>query len=172
MGNGVSFGGLNYFDHIFVRVIFITALNWAVKYRVHSSTVLPSMIFIECGHHYHYFLQQIIDNSLNDSGEWWCNIVCFSNHFRFYNVYQGILRNMHFKRLWSIMYFNHHSNWKEVYVVDSSPLFETLNAVYSSALNTWSRLESHSGCLSDWAIIKLDNSQQISHYAYFYTTYS
>ena len=26
-------------------------------------------------------------------------------------------------------------------MTNSSPLFETLNAVYSSALNTWSRLE-------------------------------
>ena len=56
------------------------------------------------------------------------------------------------------MYFNYHSNWKEVYVANSSS-FETLNAVYSSALNIWSRLESHSGFLSDSAIIKLDNSQ-------------
>ena len=88
-----------------------------------------------------------------------------------YDEYQGILRNMHFKQLWSIMYFNYHSNWKEVYVANSSPLFETLNAVYSSALNTWSRLESHSSCLSDWVIIKLDNAQQMSYYAYFYTIY-
>ena len=45
---------------------------------------------------------------------------------------------------------------------------------YSSALNTWSRLESHSGCLSDSAIIKLDNSQQMSYYVrrIFYTIYS
>ena len=70
------------------------------------------------------------------------------------------------------MYFNYHSNWKEVYVANSFPLFETLDAVYSSALNTWSRLESHSGCYSDSAIIKLDNSQQISYYVYFYTIYS
>ena len=96
-------------------------------------------------------------------------MVCFSNQFRFYNKYQGILRKMHFKRLWSIMYFNYHTNWKEVYVANSSPLFETLNAVYSSALNTWWQLESQSGCLSDWAIIKLDNYQQISYYSYFYT---
>ena len=97
-------------------------------------------------------------------------MVCFSNHFRF-NEYQGILRNMHFKR-WSIMYFNYHSNRKEVYVANSSPLFETLNAVYSPALYTLSRLESHSGYLSHSAIIKLDNSQQISYYVYFYTIYS
>ena len=57
------------------------------------------------------------------------------------------------------MYLNYHSNWKEVYVANSSSSFETLNAVYSSALNIWSRLESHSGFLSDAAIIKLDNSQ-------------
>ena len=70
------------------------------------------------------------------------------------------------------MQSNYPSNWKEVYVANSSPLFETLNAVNSSALNTWSRLESHFGCLSDSAIIKLDNSQQISYYVYFYTIYS
>ena len=70
------------------------------------------------------------------------------------------------------MYFNYHSNWKEVYVANSSPLFEKLNTVYSSALNTSSRLESHSGCLSDSVIIKRDNSQQISYYVYFYTIYS
>ena len=70
------------------------------------------------------------------------------------------------------MYFNYHSSWKEVYVVNSSPFFETLNAVYSSALNTRPPLESHTGCHSDWAIIKLDNSQQISYYAYCYTFYS
>ena len=61
--------------------------------------------------------------------------------------------------------FNYHSNWKKINVANSSPLFETLNAFYSSALNTWSRLESHSDCLSDSAIMKLDNSQQISCYA-------
>ena len=72
--------------------------------------------------------------------------ICLSYHFPFHNKYQGILRKMHFKRLWSIMYINYHSNWKEIYVANSSPLFETLKAVYSSALNTWSRLESHSGC--------------------------
>ena len=70
------------------------------------------------------------------------------------------------------MYFNYHSNCKEVYVTNYSPLFETLNAVYSSALNTWSRLESHSGYLSDSEIIKLDNFQQISYYVYLYTIYS
>ena len=52
----------------------------------------------------------------------------------------------------------------EVYVANSSPLFETLNAVYSSAFNTWSRLKSHSYCLSDSAIIKPDHSQQMSYY--------
>ena len=62
------------------------------------------------------------------------------------------------------MYFNYHSNRKDVYVANSSPLFETLNAVYSAAFNTWSRLESHSDCLSDPAIIKLDDSQQMQYY--------
>ena len=70
------------------------------------------------------------------------------------------------------MYLNYPSNWKEAYVANSSPLLETLNAVYSSALNTCSRLESHFGCLSDSAIIKFDISQQISYYVYFYTIYS
>ena len=64
-------------------------------------------------------------------------MVCFSNHFRFYTEYQGILRNMHFKRLWSIMYLKYHSNWKEVYVVDSSPLFETLNHAVSANRILW-----------------------------------
>ena len=30
-------------------------------------------------------------------------------------------------------------NRKDVYVANSSPLFETLNAIYSSAFKTWSR---------------------------------
>ena len=37
------FWGLYYFDHIFVRVISSTALNRTAKYRVDSSTVLPSV---------------------------------------------------------------------------------------------------------------------------------
>ena len=72
------------------------------------------------------------------------------------------------------MYFNYHSNRKDVYVANSSLLFETLIAVYSSDFNTWSRLESHSDCLSDPVIIKPDNSQQMSYYArrMLYTIYS
>ena len=81
----------------------------------------------------------MIDNSLYNSGEWWCNMVCIFKSFPSFNEYQGILTNVHFKRLWSIMHFNYHSNWKEVYVANASSLFETLNAPYSSALNTWSR---------------------------------
>ena len=51
-----------------------------------------------------------------------------------------------------------------VYVANSSPLFETSIAAYSSAFNTWSQLESHSDCLSDPMIMKPDNSQQMLYY--------
>ena len=54
----------------------------------------------------------------------------------FFHEYQGILRYMHFKLLWFIMFLKDFSNWMEVYVAYSSPLFETLNVVYSSAFNT------------------------------------
>ena len=43
--NWMSFWGSNYFNHIFVRVILNTALNWTAKYQVNSSTVLPSMLY-------------------------------------------------------------------------------------------------------------------------------
>ena len=82
---------------------------------------------------------------------------CFLMNVKvFYGIYISTFQ--------TIMYFKYHSNWKELYVVNSSPLFETLklNAVYSSGLNTWSRLESHCDCLSDSAIINSDNYQHIS----------
>ena len=79
--------------------------------------------------------------------------------FFVFNEYQGNLLNIHFKLLRNIMYFKYHSNWKEVYVANSSPFFGTLNDVYSSAFNTWPRLESHSDCLSNSVIIKPNKCQ-------------
>ena len=69
---------------------------------------------ISRGHFLKDIWNNIIDNPLYDSGEWWCNMGFFKS-FPSFNEYQGILRNVHFKRLWSIMYFNYHSSWKEVY---------------------------------------------------------
>ena len=83
----------------------------------------------------------------------------FFRSFQFFHEYQGILQYIHFKLLWFIMYFKYHSNWMEVYVAFSSPLFETLNVVYSSpSTRPW--LESHADCLSDSVITKPDNSQK------------
>ena len=71
------------------------------------------------------------------------------------------------------MYFNGHSNWKEVYVANASSLFETLNALYSSAqhLVTIRKLLWLPFWLSGY---KTDNSQQMSYYVrrIFYTIYS
>ena len=117
--NWVSFGALDYFDNIFAYWMW-ASISWSFSIAD----------------------KQMIDSPLYDNGEWWYNMVSFSDHFRFFNEYQGILRNIYFKLSWSIMYFKYHSNWKEVYVANSPPLFETLNAVYSSVSNTWSRLES------------------------------
>ena len=42
---GVFWGSELFLIIFFVRVIFNTALNWTAKYRVDSSTVLPSMSY-------------------------------------------------------------------------------------------------------------------------------
>ena len=83
-----------------------------------------------------------------------------------------MLRNIHFK-LYCIS-TTIQTERMYVYVANSSPLLHTLTAVYSSAFNTWSRLESYSDCLSDPVIIKPDNSQQMSFYVrrILYTIYS
>ena len=72
------------------------------------------------------------------------------------------------------MYFKYDSNWKEVYMANSSPLFETLHAAYFLAFNIWPWLEGHPDCLSDSVIKKTDNSQQMSYYVWriLYAIYS
>ena len=78
----------------------------------------------------------------------------------FFHEYEGILWYIHFKLLLFIMHFKYHSNWMEVYMAYSSPLFATLNFYSSASTRPW--LESHADCLSDLVIIKNDNSKK--HY--------